>query len=95
MAQRVRVHGFTVTADGIGAGENQSIERPFGDADPGELFAWAGVTASWVNRTEPGGSRGLDDWITRDFARGIGAEIMGRGKFGPQTGPWPDHERQG
>ncbi|GAA1209049.1 dihydrofolate reductase family protein [Prauserella alba] len=95
MTQRVRVHCITVTADGVGAGENQSFDRPFGDVDPGELFAWAGATASWVNRTEPGGSRGLDDWITRDFTRGIGAEIMGRGKFGPQTGPWPDHEWQG
>ncbi|MBB3664900.1 dihydrofolate reductase [Prauserella sediminis] len=95
MTQRVRVHCITVTADGVGAGHDQSFDRPFGDVDPGELFAWAGATASWVNRTEPGGDRGLDDWITRDFAHGIGAEIMGRGKFGPQTGPWSDHEWQG
>ncbi len=46
-------------------------------------------------RTEPGGSRGLDDCFTRDFARNIGAEIMGRNKFGPQRGPWADHEWQG
>lgn len=95
MTQRVRVHCITVTADGIGAGDDPSVDRPFGDVDPGDLFAWAGATASWVNRTEPGGHRGLDDWLTRDFTRGIGAEIMGRGKFGPQTGPWPDHEWQG
>ena len=29
-------------------------------------------------RTDPGGSRGLDDYFTRDYARNIGAEIMGR-----------------
>ncbi len=46
-------------------------------------------------RTDPGGSRGLDDYLTRDYARNIGAEIMGRNKFGPQRGPWRDHEWQG
>ena len=54
-----------------------------------------GATASWPNRTDPGGSRGLDDYFTRDFAHNIGAEIMGRNKFGPQRGPWEDHEWQG
>ena len=33
--------------------------------------------------------------MTRDFHRNIGAEIMGRNKFGPQRGPWEDHEWQG
>ena len=46
-------------------------------------------------RTDPGGSRGLDDYLTRDYARNIGAEIMGRNKFGPQRGPWRDHEWRG
>ncbi len=49
----------------------------------------------WSNRTEPGGSRGLDDYLVRDFHRNIGAEIMGRNKFGPQRGPWADDEWQG
>ena len=81
--------------DGFGAGENQSFERPFGHADPGDMFAWAGATASWPNRTDPGGSRGLDDYFTRDFANNIGAEIMGHNKFGPLRGPWRDHEWEG
>ena len=95
MAQLVRVQNFGVSRDGFGAGENQSFERPFGHADPGDMFAWAGATASWPNRTDPGGSRGLDDYFTRDFANNIGAEIMGRNKFGPLRGPWRDHEWQG
>lgn len=90
VAPLLRVQNFTVSSDGFGAGENQTIERPFGDADPGELFAWAFATASWPGRTSPGGSRGLDDHLTRDFTHNIGAEIMGRNKFGPQRGPWPD-----
>lgn len=95
MTQRVRVQCFTVTRDGIGAGEDQTFERPFGHADPGDLFAWVGATASWVNRIDPGGTRGLDDYITRDFMRNIGAEIMGRNKFGPIRGPWRDYDWQG
>ena len=95
MDQLLRVMNFNVSSDGIGAGEHQSLERPFGHADPERLFAWAGATASWPMRTDAGGSRGLDDYFTRDFARNIGAEIMGRNKFGPQRGPWQDHEWQG
>ncbi len=95
MQQLLRVQNFTVSADGFGAGDGQTLERPFGHADPDELFAWAAATASWPNRTEPGGTRGLDDYFTRDFSHNIGAEIMGRNKFGPQRGPWPDHKWQG
>lgn len=95
MGQLLRVQNFMVSSDGFGTGEGQSLERPFGHADPGEMFSWAGATASWPNRTAPGGSRGLDDYFTRDFSHNIGAEIMGRNKFGPQRGPWQDHEWQG
>ncbi len=91
VAQRIRVQNFTVSEDGYATGEGQSLERPFGHADPAELVAWGFNTASWPTRTEPRGSRGLDDYFIRDFANGIGAEIMGRNKFGPQRGPWPDH----
>jgi dihydrofolate reductase len=92
MQQLLRVQNFTVSSDGFGAGEGQSLKRPFGHADPATMFSWAGATASWPNRTDPGGSRGLDDYLTRDFARNIGAEIMGRNKFGPLRGPWADHD---
>ena len=96
MSQLLRVQCFNVTQDGFGAGVNQRLERPFGDgADPEDLFGWAGATASWVNRTDPGGSRGLDDYFTRDFANNIGAEIMGRNKFGPQRGPWENLDWKG
>ncbi|GAA2797549.1 dihydrofolate reductase family protein [Streptomyces showdoensis] len=97
MGQLLRVMNFNVSRDGIGAGPDQlqSLESPFGLPHAERLFAWAGATASWPMRTDAGGSRGLDDYFTRDFARNIGAEIMGRNKFGPQRGPWQDHEWQG
>jgi dihydrofolate reductase len=80
-----------VTASAPGG---QGLEQPFGHANPAELASWAGATASWPNRTDPGGSRGLDDYFTRDFSHNIGAEIMGRNKFSPYRGPH-DLEWQG
>jgi len=95
VTQLLRVQNFGVSRDWFGAGEGQSLEHPFGHANPQELLFWAFPTASWAGRTEPGGSRGLDDYFTRDFARNIGAEIMGRNKFGPQRGPWENLDWQG
>ncbi len=104
MSQLLRVQNFCVSMDGFGAGEGQSLEAPFGHAErrgggvarlPADLASWAFATASWPNRTEPGGSRGLDDYFTRDFTRNIGAEIMGRNKFGPQRGPWENLDWNG
>jgi len=104
MPQLLRVQNFMLSMDGFGAGEGQSLEEPFGHAEsrggraprlPIDLASWAFATASWANRTEPGGSRGLDDYFTRDFAHNIGAEIMGRNKFGPQRGPWTDENWKG
>ncbi|MFG2881815.1 dihydrofolate reductase family protein [Streptomyces sp. NPDC048297] len=94
MSQLLKVQNFIVSSDGVAAGEDQdqSLERPFGLDGPERMFAWAGATASWPNRTDPGGSRGLDDYFTRDFHHNIGAEIMGRNKFGPQRGPWSEDE---
>lgn len=67
VSQLLRVQNFSVSMDGYGTGEGQSLDRPFGHADPVALFSWAGATASWPHRTDPGGSRGLDDHFTRDF----------------------------
>ncbi|GAA3707449.1 dihydrofolate reductase family protein [Zhihengliuella alba] len=95
MPQLVRVQNFMLSRDGFGSGEGQSLERPFGHADPAQLASWAGATAHWPNRTDPGGTCGLDDYFTRDFHNNIGAEIMGRNKFGPQRGPWENEDWQG
>ncbi|MET1133436.1 MAG: dihydrofolate reductase family protein [Aeromicrobium sp.] len=91
MTQMVRVHNFFLSSDGYGAGEGQSLDSPFGHANPAELGAWAFGAASWPNRTDGAGTRGLEDYLVRDFHRNIGAEIMGRNKFSPYRGPWEDH----
>jgi hypothetical protein len=67
----VRVHNMFVSSDGYAAGEGQSLERPFGHADPMVLGGWAFATASWPNRTDGAGSRGLDDYLVRDYHRDI------------------------
>jgi dihydrofolate reductase len=43
----------------------------------------------------PGGATGIDDAIASTWDPGIGAEIMGRNKFGPQRGPWADEDWKG
>lgn len=95
MTPLLKVQNFGVSSDGFGAGEGQSLERPFGSADPMDLLGWSVATASFPHRTDGGGSRGLDDHLVRDFSHGIGAEIMGAHKFSPHRGPWQDHEWTG
>ena len=94
MEQLLRVQNFTISSDGIAAGPDQSFESPFG-LDHLRLMEWFFATASFPGNAGSGGSRGLDDHFARDFGNNIGAEIMGRHKFGPQRGPWADHEWQG
>jgi dihydrofolate reductase len=95
LTQLLKVQNFGVSRDGFGAGEDQTLERPFGHANPVDLMGWAFPTASWPNRSEPGGTRGLDDYFTRDFSHNIGAEIMGAHKFSAHRGPWEDYDWQG
>ena len=91
---RVRVHNFSVSLDGFGTGEGQSLDAPFGHAGT-RLHEWLFATRSFhAMQGQPGGSGGVDDAFAA-WGPGIGAEIMGRNKFGPQHGPWPDHEWKG
>ena len=79
---RVRVQSFSISLDGFGTGEGLSLEAPFGHAGD-RLHEWMFQTRWWHERVgEPGGSSGTDDAFVRQFALGIGAEIMGAGKFG-------------
>ena len=78
-----RVQFFSVSLDGFGTGEGQSLEAPFGHAGE-RLHEWMFVTRWWRQKVgEPGGSGGLDDAFLRLHDPGVGAEIMGSGKFGP------------
>ncbi|MEX5272159.1 dihydrofolate reductase family protein [Kocuria sabuli] len=75
---RARVHNFSISLDGFGTGEGLSQDAPFGHAGQ-RLHAWMIATRWW----DPGGSGGVDDAFAQQHGVGIGAEIMGAGKFGP------------
>ena len=78
----VRVQSFSISLDGFGTGEDLSRDAPFGHAGD-RLHEWMFDTRWWHERVgEPGGSGGIDDALLRQFAIGVGAEIMGAGKFG-------------
>ncbi|MDD2858925.1 MAG: dihydrofolate reductase family protein [Candidatus Nanopelagicales bacterium] len=87
---RVRVHNFAVSLDGFGTGDGQSLEQPFGHAGGRLLEDFAGTRTFRTIHGESGGTTGIDDAFASTWATGIGAEIMGRNKFGPQRGPWTD-----
>ena len=92
---RVRVHNFSVSLDGFSTGADQSLEAPFGHAGS-RLHQWFFPTRTFrAMQGEPGGTTGVDDAFAGNWDRGIGAEIMGRNKFGPQRGPWTDEEWTG
>jgi dihydrofolate reductase len=95
---RVRVHNFSISLDGYGTGEGQSLEAPFGHAGQ-RLHEWFFPTRTFRGFGDSpgtsGGGGGVDDAFASRWSSGIGAEIMGRGKFGPQHGPWADEEWKG
>jgi dihydrofolate reductase len=79
-----RVQNFSISLDGFGTGEGLSLETPFGHAGE-RLHTWLFDTRWWGSEMagQPGGTQGIDDAFARQFSPGIGAEIMGAGKFGP------------
>lgn len=87
---RLRVHAFSISLDGYGAGPEQSLKNPQGIGGMG-LHKWAFATQSFRKMFgSEGGATGVDDdFIKRGFAD-IGAWILGRNMFGPVRGPWPD-----
>lgn len=73
-----RVHSFSISLDGFGTGEGQSKELHFGHAGD-RLHQWMFATRSWQQTS---GSRGVDNVFAQEWGPGVGAEIMGAGKFG-------------
>jgi dihydrofolate reductase len=77
----VRVHNFSISLDGFGAGEPQSLEAPFGHAGQ-KLHQW--MFATW----EDDAPFSVDMAFAQRWDVGFGAEIMGSNKFGPPG--WQD-----
>ena len=88
---RTRVTQLSISLDGYATGEPQTLQTPFGHA---------GMRLHrWMFEAEPGGPRvrsGVDGALAAvGWDGSVGAEIMGRNKFGPKRGPWTDEEWRG
>lgn len=89
---RTRVHNLMVSSDGYAAGDRVTLEEPIGDA--GALFSrFDGRVIHGVQGVD--GAVNVDQALFSMWGQGIGAEIMGRRKFGPQQGDWPDDGWEG
>ena len=92
---RVRVHNFTISLDGYGAGPRQTREAPLGVGGE-ELHEWFFPTRTFRRmQGQADGITGVDDDFAARFGEGVGAYIMGRNMFGPIRGPWPDDSWRG
>lgn len=92
---KVRVH-IAASLDGYIAGPNQTLENPLGEGGE-HLHEWMIALKAW---REPhgleAGEVNANSAVVDEATANVGAEIMGRGKFGPpQGGPWGDDPWQG
>src|SRR5918995_1015968 len=92
---KVRVH-ISASLDGYVAGRNQSVEEPLGAGGEG-LHDWLIALKEWREQAGwEGGEQNVSSPLARDAFANVGAEIMGRGKFGPPgRGPWGDEPWRG
>jgi dihydrofolate reductase len=91
---KLRVH-ITVSADGYVAGPNPSEEHPLGEGGE-SLHDWAFPLKAFRElHGREGGEVNASNTILEEAQAGVGAEIMGRGKFGGGPGPWGDDPWRG
>ncbi len=92
---KVRVH-ISTSLDGYVAGPNQSQKNPLGEGGE-ELHDWVTRLRAWREAAGmEGGEEDASSPVVKEEHANIGAEIMGRGKFGPaRRGPWGDDPWQG
>jgi dihydrofolate reductase len=91
---KVRVH-ISVSADGYVAGPNQTLENPLGEGGEG-LHEWVIELRTWREAHGlDGGEVNASTAVAEEWLANVGAEIMGRGKFGGGPGPWGDDPWRG
>lgn len=92
---KVRVH-ISISLDGYVAGPNQSQENPLGEGGEG-LHDWLVGLKAWREHAGmEGGEVNVSNAVFDEEIANVGAEIMGRGKFGPAgRGPWGDDPWRG
>jgi dihydrofolate reductase len=92
---RVRAH-ISISLDGYGAGPHETQENPLGEGGE-QLHDWLVSLNAWRgSHGMEGGEENASTAIFDEENQNVGAEIMGRGKFGPpEGGPWGDDAWQG
>jgi dihydrofolate reductase len=87
---KLRVH-ISASLDGYVAGPNQSEKEPLGEGGE-QLHEWVVGLEAWRKpHGMEGGEVNESSKVVEEAQANIGAEIMGRGKFGPPGGgPWGD-----
>ena len=92
---KLRVHCFSISLEGYGAGPNQDVDNPLGVGGIA-LHEWAFATRTFRKMFgQDGGTTGIDDDFAARGFDNIGAWILGRNMFGPIRGPWPDNTWKG
>jgi dihydrofolate reductase len=92
---KLRVHAFSISLDGYGAGPDQTKAEPLGKGGEA-LHDWFVPTRTFQRVTgKDGGTTGVDDDFAARGFQNIGAWILGRNMFGPIRGPWPDESWKG
>jgi len=80
---------ISISADGYVAGPNQSKAEPLGEGGE-SLHDWAVELKAWREpHGKEGGEVNASTSVMEETQANVGAEIMGRGKFGGGPGPWP------
>ena len=91
----LRVHAFTISLDGYGAGVLQSLENPLGVGGM-SLHPWMiGPRTGQKMIGGRDGAAGVGDDVAARGLKNIGAWILGRNMFGPVRGAWPDETWKG
>jgi dihydrofolate reductase len=87
---------ISCSLDGYVAGPRQSRESPLGEGGEG-LHEWVVALKAWREAHGlEGGEENVSNTVLEEATAADGAEIMGRGKFGPATrGAWGDDAWQG
>ncbi len=87
---------ISVSLDGFVAGPNETMEEPLGENGE-RLHDWATALRSWRElQGMEGGEDNASSTVVADDNANVGAEIMGRGKFGPPArGAWGSDPWQG
>ena len=92
---KLRVHCFSISADGYGAGPRQDLQNPLGVGGEA-LHQWVFATRTFQKLFgQEGGATGVDDEFAARGFENIGAWILGRNMFGPIRGAWPDNDWKG